>query len=384
MRAVGDLELYERALQDRGLNTLATVGGFWGGQQVGDLLAYLRALANPLDELALYGTLASPLVGVSSDGLALLGRAAKASKRSVWETVRLLVGEDLPAVRLPPEADRPAGEPQSRRSGSSPSADQFALCSGSPPSADRSALRLLPPADRDLLVEFCVRFQTERAAAGRRTLSQLIERALDRSGYVEHVLSLSWPERRLANVHKLLRLARRYEASEGRDLRGFLDHVAHHQDGRSGAEPDAPVADGEADAVRLMSIHAAKGLEFGVVCVADLGRAQNLGVPGSARGRRPGRAAPGAARRIGGDAVLGLERALRGAPAGAGRGGGPDSLRRDDPRARAAAVERGGRPGALAGAAARRPRDLLARPGAVGGTAGERADSCIRRCGSWQ
>jgi ATP-dependent helicase/nuclease subunit A len=265
LRAVGDLELYERALQDRGLNTLATVGGFWGGQQVGDLLAYLRALANPLDELALYGTLASPLFGVSSDGLALLGRAAKASKRGVWETVLLLVGEDLPAVCLPPEADRPPGEPQSRRSGSSPS-------------ADRSALRLLPPADRDLLVEFCMRFQTERAA-GRRTLSQLIERALDRSGYVEHVLSLSWPERRLANVHKLLRLARSYEASEGRDLRGFLDHVAHHQDGRSGAEPDAPVADGEADAVRLMSIHAAKGLEFGVVCVADLGRAQNLSVP---------------------------------------------------------------------------------------------------------
>ena len=72
LRAVGDLEVYERALQDRGLSTLATVGGFWGAQQVGDLLAYLRTLANPLDELALYGTLASPLVGVSSDGLALL------------------------------------------------------------------------------------------------------------------------------------------------------------------------------------------------------------------------------------------------------------------------------------------------------------------------
>ena len=34
-----------------GLRTLAAVGGFWGRQQVGDLLAYLRALANPLDEL---------------------------------------------------------------------------------------------------------------------------------------------------------------------------------------------------------------------------------------------------------------------------------------------------------------------------------------------
>ena len=55
LRALGDLEVYERALQLRGLRTLAAVGGFWGHQQVGDLLAYLRALANPLDELALYG-----------------------------------------------------------------------------------------------------------------------------------------------------------------------------------------------------------------------------------------------------------------------------------------------------------------------------------------
>jgi ATP-dependent exoDNAse (exonuclease V) beta subunit len=234
LRAVGDLEVYERALQDRGLDTLATVGGFWEDEQVGDLLSYLRTLANPLDELALYGTLASPLIGVSSDGLALLGRAAKAGKRSVWETLAR-GGDELTEIRL-------------------------------------------PAADRERLVAFRARLLAERAAAGRRRISQLIERALDQSGYAEYVLTLSGGERRLANVHKLLRVARRHEASEGRELRGFLDHVAHHQDGLSGAEPDAPVAAGETDAVRLMSIHAAKGLEFDVVCVADLGRAQNLGV----------------------------------------------------------------------------------------------------------
>jgi ATP-dependent helicase/nuclease subunit A len=255
LRAVGDLEVYERALQERGMNTLATVGGFWGGQQVGDLLAYLRALANPLDELALYGTLASPLVGISSDGLALLGTAAKAGKRSVWETLER-VGGELPSGG--PAVPSPEGLPTA--------------------SADSRSLIGLPTADRSLLVEFRTRFLAERVAAGRRTISQLIERAFDASGYLEQMLLLSWPERRLANVHKLLRVARRYEASEGRDLRGFLDHVAHQQDALSGAEPDAPVADGEENAVRLMSIHAAKGLEFGVVCVADLGRAQNLGV----------------------------------------------------------------------------------------------------------
>jgi ATP-dependent exoDNAse (exonuclease V) beta subunit len=234
LRAVGDLEVYERALQERGLRTLAAVGGFWGRQQVGDLLMYLRALANPLDELAVYATLASPLVGCSSDGLALLARAAHGAKRGVWEMTGHV---DL--------------------------------------------LDRLPVGDRTALAAFRDRFEAERRTASRRTISQLIERAVDAAGYREHVLGLEWGERRLANVHKLLRLARRFEASEGRDLRGFLDYVAHQEDRMNGAvaEPDAPVAGVEPDAVGLMSIHAAKGLEFPVVCVADLGRALNMSVP---------------------------------------------------------------------------------------------------------
>jgi ATP-dependent helicase/nuclease subunit A len=281
LRAVGDLEVYELALQECGLNTLATVGGFWRSQQVGDLLAYLRTLANPLDELALYGTLASPLVGLSSDGLALLGRAAKAGRRSVWETIALGEGEgEVEGVGSKPVGEEPVGN--ERRGHGLQDADSRgeleSRLAESRVAEPRSEMRL-SALDRGRLVRFRARLQAERAAAPRHTLSQLIERALDQSGYAAHVLTLSWPERRLANVHKLLRLARRYEAGEGRDLRGFLDHVAHQREGLGGAEPDAPVADGETEAVRLMSIHAAKGLEFGVVCVADLGRTQNLGVP---------------------------------------------------------------------------------------------------------
>jgi len=86
LRSSGDLEVFERALQLRGLRTLASVGAFWGHQQVGDLIAYLRVLANPLDEEALYGALASPLGGCSRDCLALLADAARSSRRGAWET----------------------------------------------------------------------------------------------------------------------------------------------------------------------------------------------------------------------------------------------------------------------------------------------------------
>jgi ATP-dependent exoDNAse (exonuclease V) beta subunit len=231
LRAAGDLEVFERALQLRGLRTLAAVGAFWGHQQINDLIAYLRALANPMDEGALYSALASPLAGCSRDCLALLADAARASGLGVWQTAQ-------------------AAELRSQ----------------------------LASADREALASFSTRLHSERAQISRRTISELIERAIDDGGYREHVLGLEWPERRLANVHKLLRLARRFEASEGRDLRGFLDHVAYLKDAVK-VEPDAPVEGVEPDAVRLMTIHAAKGLEFPVVALADLGRQPNTQTP---------------------------------------------------------------------------------------------------------
>ncbi|HEX3692297.1 MAG TPA: UvrD-helicase domain-containing protein [Solirubrobacteraceae bacterium] len=230
LRALGDLPVYEAALRARSIATVAAVGGFWSHQQVADMLAWLRALANPLDELALYSVLASPLVGLSSDGMALLASFAHERGAGVWQSLERS-GDELGA--------------------------------------------LLAPADRDRLARFRRTFTAERRELALRPIAALLRRALAASDYERHVLALDWGERRLASVHKLLRLARSYEAQEGRDLRGFLDHVAHVEEALGGREPDALAAE-QPDAVCLMSIHAAKGLEFPVVCVADLGREPNL------------------------------------------------------------------------------------------------------------
>ncbi len=229
VRAASDLPLYERALEECGLRTLAAVGSFWGHQQVGDLLAWLRALANPLDELALYSVLACPLVGLSSDGLALVALQARAEEAGAWVTIARAGGELYARLCVP---------------------------------------------DRERLGRFAEHFAAERSAAPMRSAAELLLRASAFSGYERHVLTLPWGERRLANIHKLLRLARRFEAAEGRDLRGFLDHVAQRRAHAESAEPHAPTGS-EPDAVRLMTIHAAKGLEFPVVCLADLGRVGN-------------------------------------------------------------------------------------------------------------
>ena len=81
--------------------------------------------------------------------------------------------------------------------------------------------------------------------------------------------------RRLANVRKLMRLGREYEARarpRSARLRSIWPPSARRGAAGSSREGEAPVEGEGLDAVRLMTIHRAKGLEFPTVCVADLGR----------------------------------------------------------------------------------------------------------------
>jgi ATP-dependent helicase/nuclease subunit A len=232
LRAVGSLPVFERALQDVGLPTLAVGGrGYWGRQVVRDLCGWLAILANPRDEIALYGVLASPLVGASTDALALVGETGPARQGHAWQAI----------------------------------AEAFLTAEGT------ELTRRLGPEDRERLRAFAVRFQAERAVASRLGLDELLERIVAAADYDVHVLSLPNGERRLANVHKLQRLAAEHEREHGRDVRAFVD-LANAELEAEAREADAPVELGDLRAVRLMTIHAAKGLEFGVVCVADLGR----------------------------------------------------------------------------------------------------------------
>ncbi len=271
LRGMGDIDCYEQALRGQGLHTVASAGSFWARQEVADLLAHLRALADPGDELALYGVLSCPPVGLSSDDLALLARAARARECGVWEVARHPDGR----IETDDRGGRAGG-----RGGETSEADG---------ATDDAAVDPLRGGERERVAEHCAWLERERALASELTLARLLERAIEHGGHAARLRAVQDGERRLANVHKLIGLAGEWERSEGRDLRGFLDEAAFQQ-GAGGrgflasaettAEPDAP-AEGEApvDAVRLMSVHAAKGLEFDVVCVADLGRAPSAGVP---------------------------------------------------------------------------------------------------------
>jgi ATP-dependent exoDNAse (exonuclease V) beta subunit len=72
-------------------------------------------------------------------------------------------------------------------------------------------------------------------------------------------------------LRKLARLARSYEELRGADIEGFVRFV-REQDEAGAKELEAVAEEEDADVIRLLTIHAAKGLEFKVVVVADAGR----------------------------------------------------------------------------------------------------------------
>ena len=86
----------------------------------------------------------------------------------------------------------------------------------------------------------------------------------------------SFGERRPREMWRRLRWlvaqAHEFAIGENRSLRAFLDWMAE-QSNRSQAVHESAVADADEDAVRIMTIHGSKGLEFPIVFLTDLGSA---------------------------------------------------------------------------------------------------------------
>lgn len=101
--------------------------------------------------------------------------------------------------------------------------------------------------------------ETLREFAESATVAELIDRTLELSGYREMLVAGGEPERdRLENINQLISNAYEYaENTEEASLTGFLEDVA--------LVSEVDRYDEEADAVVMMTMHSAKGLEFPIV-----------------------------------------------------------------------------------------------------------------------
>ena len=190
------------------------IGGprFYERAEIKDAIAYLQAIDNPYDAVSLTRIANRPRRGIGDTSLARLQSWADAQGRSLWEAM------------------------------------EFAEEAG----VGAAPLRAVS--------QFHTLMQSLQSGALELPVAELVERTLERSGYIEALEAERTIEAqgRLENLQELVGVAREYqENAEEPSLSHFLQEISLYSDQDAIREQESLVT--------LMTLHNAKGLEFRAV-----------------------------------------------------------------------------------------------------------------------
>jgi len=213
--------VYAEALNRRGIMTWAdTEGDFLNAREISVLLSLLQVVDNPILDVPLLSIMLSPLFAFTAD--------------------------DIAKIRV-----------------AQPNKSLYMAVSGMAESGDRRCGALLGK-----LSEY-------RRMAAVLQVSRLIDYILDDTDFYEILQVMPDAAQRRANIRLFCSYATRYSKAGYLGLSGFLRFIARFQEKNSDMKSASKSPDGE-DAVRIMSIHGSKGLEFPICVVADCGKGFNM------------------------------------------------------------------------------------------------------------
>ena len=191
---------------------------FYERKEIKDIIAYLRVIQNPQDDISLKRIINVPRRGIGLRTIEKIEDRASLKEESIYSV--LIDIEDNSDI--------------SRKA-------------------------------RASISEFVDLMSTLRSFTDVYTVSQIIEKVLDVTGYKDELLKEknNEGEDRIENLEELISVALEFESSsEDKSLEAFLTNVALN------AEPDSE--EESEDRVSLMTIHSSKGLEFPVVFLAGM------------------------------------------------------------------------------------------------------------------
>jgi DNA helicase-2/ATP-dependent DNA helicase PcrA len=204
------------------------VGGFsfYERAEIKDIIAYLKLVMNPFDDIALMRVINSPSRGLGKTSLDELQRHAKANGSSLWMAIATITDPDFPAVvNLTARA--------------------------------KEAMRAFRMTMENLIKK------TGELATTEHPVSDVVIASIEDTGYASALRAeqTDEAEARLENLEELVNAAVDYDKQEENGLRDFIDHAA--------LTSDTDRYDSSA-AVTLMTVHMAKGLEFPVIFLVGL------------------------------------------------------------------------------------------------------------------
>ena len=197
------------------------VGGtrFYSRREVKDALAYLRVLRSDTDSVSFERIINVPARGIGDKTIETLRAAAAREGGTTWGAIEAAIAGELPG---------------------------------------------LAPRTRNALTDFAILVRRLRTRVGVLSLPELLDEALEASGYRAMLADGSEDgEERWANLLELRAVTTRYDDLAPDDA---LDRLLEE----TALVADQDSYEGDADAVTLITLHAAKGLEFPVVFIAGL------------------------------------------------------------------------------------------------------------------
>lgn len=204
------------------------VGGFsfYERSEIKDIISYLKVALNPFDDIALLRVINTPPRGFGKTSLDELSHRAKDFGVSLWETIATITDTFYTGqVNLTPRA--------------------------------KDSLRKFKQTIENLQTK------VSEAAQSDKPVTEVVITAIEETGYANMLRTENSDESaaRLENLEELVNAAVDYDKQEENGLRDFIDHSA--------LVSDTDKFDRNA-AVTMMTVHAAKGLEFPVVFLVGL------------------------------------------------------------------------------------------------------------------
>ncbi len=235
----GWAESFQKVFEQEGIPLIvSSQTGYFSASEVQTVLALLRILDNPCQDIPLAAVMKSPIGGFSSEELSAIKAAFP--NETFFRSVMLLAGKSMD------------GE------------------TAYSPNPEAPGIRGI----REKLQSFWGQMDDFRSRIPYTPIHQLLQEVLEETGYRRYVTALPAGEQRRANLDMLLEKAIAYEKTSYHGLFHFVRYIDRlmKYDVDYG---EAEIVSEQENAVRLMSIHKSKGLEFPVVFVSGMGKMFN-------------------------------------------------------------------------------------------------------------
>ena len=223
LRARTRLKEHERALDTYGIPyTVVSGTGFWDAPEITALVNLFRFFENPDDDIALYGVLRSPLFGFPDEDLARL----HSEDQPLWIALQTAEDDLGDAARL---------------------LDEW---------------RQIAAVNDDVTADTTVPWGT------------LLSRIIDDTGYIASVGADERPRQAAVNINRFREQVRAWEEGGVKTVSELLTRIDRRKEIESHAD-EATIPE-DADGVQIRTIHSAKGLEFPIVAIPEVGTEFNF------------------------------------------------------------------------------------------------------------